>query len=70
MIQVARFSTGGFVSHRMTLHGSRCKFSGWFRADGTLEAAARYDSLNREYEPGRLQREAIAKLGKIWRNAQ
>ncbi len=46
-MQIATFSTGGFVAHKYRIPGIKSKFSVWFNRDGFAHDAERIDRLNR-----------------------
>jgi hypothetical protein len=59
MIQIQKFTQGGFVAHKMTVQGSPCLFSAWFTPEGVLVDAERIDRAGRGYPAGILQRRAL-----------
>ena len=49
MMQVARFTNGGFVVHKLYLDGMASKFSAWVGKYGNLQDAERIDARGRAY---------------------
>jgi len=48
-MQVAKFQSGGFVAHRVHLHGLESRFSLWASDCGKLLDAERIDAMGRAY---------------------
>lgn len=46
-IQKAKFSTGGYVLHKMGTKSGKGKASAWFDANGVMISAERFDSRGR-----------------------
>lgn len=61
--QIAHFPNGEFVIHRIYLDGSRCKFSAWYDAKGTLTDSERIDARGRSYAPTDDQIRALSRIG-------
>lgn len=53
----------GLAIHRYRLPGSACRFSVWYNERGEVQAAERFDRLNRGHPPSAKQMEAIQKMG-------
>ena len=66
MIQIQKFTTGGFVAHKMTVAGSPCRFSAWFTAAGVLNDCERIDRAGRAYPVGILQRRALQRAFAVY----
>lgn len=49
MLQVSRFTDGGFVVHRLRLDGVASRFSVWCSLGGRIQDAARIDSRGVAY---------------------
>ena len=70
-MQIKRFSSGGYVAHKIHVEGMASKFSAWFSAEGDLLDVERIDRQHRSY-PVRVSSEAwqsIAGRGRWWNNA-
>lgn len=52
-MQVARFTDGGFVVHKLYLDGMASKFSAWVGKYGNLQDAERIDARGRAYPVSR-----------------
>lgn len=65
MIQHSKFSTGGFVLHKMMVNGK--KHSAWFDAAGKLLSAERYSRCGRHTAcvPLERHRNVAAELAKV-----
>jgi hypothetical protein len=65
---IAPFAEGGFVAHKVTIGGSRSRFSAWFSASGALIDAERIDTLRRSFgvRPGSAAWRELERKGAIW----
>ena len=53
MMQIAQFTNGGFVVHKLYLDGMASKFSAWVGKHGNLQDAERIDAGGRAYPVAR-----------------
>lgn len=58
-MNIAYFSTGGFVAHKYRVDGLKSKFSVWFNADGFAIDAERIDARGRSFP--------VDKSSAVWR---
>jgi hypothetical protein len=58
-MNIAYFSTGGFVAHKYRIGGLKSKFSVWFNIDGFAIDAERIDARGRSFP--------VDKNSAVWR---